>query len=591
MNKTKKDSFAVVGFVTLAVIVAMLAAILISTLGITIESVDNATILEEARRTYAEYVSVNGAGEASSDSGWVAVVIGRKSYYVEVIDGEVQEESVYPQDKKGKRIITWNDHNRHAYSNGFCVCGAVNLRDVTVHDSLVAYEHTLNEQDHTVLLTKYIGGETDITVPDMYVIKGVKYRPVLDSATVFAGNTAINSVTICYGAGYKDNSMKAMFDGCSGLRSVDLSDADTFSVVSMRALFYDCKSLETLDLHGMDTASLKDIGYMFSGSSYGNMPKKLKTIDLSSWDLSRVINSSCCFQRCQAQTILLPDSLAVMGSFFFNHTNNVNSESFTIPAGARKIGLAHATYNFATDGFKEFKVADGNGYYKTLDGILYSIDGASLIAIPKGKTFEGNTFTIPEGVTFLGELSFSRNQNIHTVVIPNSFEIEYVEVGDEDYKLDQYDGGNLNGGNNLSVAVYYYCENLSRYEVKESNTRYTATDGIIYSKDATEVVAIPARYQGKIVIPEGVTDWKAGAFYVGYGDEGDNNTFANKVTLACTGVHIPSSLTSMEEKELLILNWIVDQYIAGNRSEFIITVAEGNTAFAVDESGHLMRTK
>ena len=55
------------------------------------------------------------------------------------------------------------------------------------------------------------------------------------------------------------------------------------------------------------------------------------------------------------------------------------------------------------------------------------------------------------------------------------------------------DDGNLNVGTNLTIAIYRYT-GVTDYAVKDSNPRYTSVNGIIYSKDMTHVVAIPARY-------------------------------------------------------------------------------------------------
>ena len=588
MRGTRKKSLVIVGLIIVIAVVAVLLVVFMPKIAENIRNARNEAILQKAGKAYEQYVSEHASDENFNDSGWIAVVRGGKCYYVKVVDGEIQIEDEYSKDKKGKRIITWSDHTFHAYYNGFCVCGAVDRNNVVIHRSLDVYEHTLNEQDGTVLLTKYIGSDTDVTVPDIYVIKGKKYRPVLDSTTVFAGNSSITSVTVSYGVGYKSNTMKLLFSDCVALRFVDLSDADTFAVVSMKRMFYNCKSLEGLNLSGIDTCSLKDMTQMFAGSN-SNIPEKLKIIDLSGWDMSRVVSTVCCFQRSRAEKIILPDNISVISEYCFNHVDRFAAKSFTVPAGVKKIGLAHAFYNFGTGEFSEFAVADGNGYYKAIDGVLYTKDGTRLIAVPKGKTFENNTFVIPEGVTLLGELSFSRNKNIETLVIPNSLAVEYVGVENNLYKIDVYDTGNLNGGNILNIAVYYYCENLSAYEVKSDNTRYTAENGILYSKDKTEVVAIPVRYRGEIVIPEGVTTWREGAFYIGDRSESDNKSFANTVTLACTGVHIPSSLTDIDKDELETLNWLVDQYKAGERSEFVITVEDGNASFEVDGNGHLVR--
>ena len=113
------------------------------------------------------------------------------------------------------------------------------------------------------------------------------------------------------------------------------------------------------------------------------------------------------------------------------------------------VGKSHIFYDFGKDStFKKFIVESGSTTLKTVDDILYTYDGTRLISIPRGKTFTNNTYIIPEGITFMNELSFSRNKNIDTIVLPNSYEIiRYIDKNNNSY-------GFINTGNSLSVAIY-----------------------------------------------------------------------------------------------------------------------------------------
>ena len=296
-------------------------------------------------------------------------------------------------------------------------------------------------------------------IPDAYAVDGESYRPILDSETVFRGNTAITSVRIGAGAGFLNGSMRLLFGECPKLSSIDLSETDTSGVTSMNYLFYKCEALRSLDLSAFDTSSvvtmygmfsnctmlseltgyenwdtsaLEDMGFTFDRVASASKAGALACIDLSRWDLDQLRRSAWCFQICRARQILLPDNLAIMSAGFLNHATKVTGSSFTIPAGVKKIGYAHTIYDFATDDFVEFIVAEGNEHYKAVDGILYSMDGTEMLAVPRNKPFENGVYEIPEGVTFLGELSFSRNYNIHTLVLPDSYVLRYVPVYDEE---------------------------------------------------------------------------------------------------------------------------------------------------------------
>ena len=498
----------------------------------------------------------------------------------------------------------------HSYEKGICAsCGAVDPA-ATEGTALDDFEYTLDADSETLTLTKYIGTDTAVTVADVYVVDEKAYHPILDAATLFRGNTTITSVTVGSGADYLDNSMSYLFAECTKLTDIDLSEADTASVTDMSYLFYQCAALKSLELSGLDTQNVTTMRSMFSYckkladlTGYENWDTgslecmyqmfnwvgysasgALETVDLRNWDLDQVTNTGWCFQYCFAQQILLPDNLAVMSAGFLNHAQKVAGTSYTIPVGVKKIGYAHTIYDFATNDFVEFIVAEGNTNYKTVDGILYSADGTEMLAVPRNKPFEDGIFEIPEGVTFLGELSFSRNYNITTLVLPDTYVIEYVPLYDDRYIVFE-DKGNLNTGTNLSIAIYCYT-GITEYAVKDSNPNYSSANGIIYSKDGTQVVAIPARYAQQMDIPEGVTKWNKEAMWA----DTDNNSSSTliKLLVNCPGVSIPASLKEISDDQLSMLN-LLHSSRAGTSNPFTITIAEGNTAFELDSDGSLCR--
>lgn len=446
------------------------------------------------------------------------------------------------------------------------------------------------------------GDCTALTAADF---SAVDTSAVTDMSYIFYNCTALKSVVFPAVETAQVNTLRGLFSGCSALTSVDLSELDTSSVTDMSYLFYNCEKLKTLDLSAFDTSRVTAIRAMFSGckrlsgltgyegwntSSLENMSFAFNyvaysvnaatqvRIDLSRWDLSNLKNCGWCFQFCRAQTILVPDNIAVMSAGFVNHATRYEGSSYTIPAGVKKIGYAHTFYDFATDDFTEFRVAEGNTAYQAIDGVLYSADGTEMLAVPRNKPFENGVFEIEEGVTFLGELSFSRNYNIHTVVLPDSYEIGYVPVYDERYIVFE-DTGNLNAGTNLSIAIYCYT-GVTDYAVKGSNPRYSSENGVIYSKDTTHVVAIPARYDRAIVVPEGVTDWDSEAMWA------DGSATVDNLLKSCPGVSLPSTLRVMADDQLEMLNRLRDDR-AGSDNPFTITLSGDNTAFRLDEEGRL----
>ena len=474
------------------------------------------------------------------------------------------------------------------------LCLPVHAAETETATPLSAFVYTL-QTEGKILLTQYTGNSTRVTVPASYTVEGARYPVQLDSKTLFRGNETVRQVTLCQGITFLNNSAAGLFANCPNLTSAISRNADTAGLITMQYMFYNSPKLATVDLTGWDTSDvismrslfsgcnalsafigyenwdtgkLTDISFMFDGT------KKLDTVDLSRWDLSQLQNSGWCFQLCGAKQILLPDNLSIISAGFLNHATNYAGSSFTVPAGVKTIGYAHTFYDFATEDFREFRLAEGNRQFQVADGILYSGDGQQLLAIPRGKTFSQSTYTIPEGVTFLGELSFSRNYNIQKVVLPNSYQLKSVSKYDAAY-ITYDDIGDLNGGINLNIAVYLYT-GVTEYAVKEDNPNYTSVDGVLYSKDMTTLLAVPTRYAGYMQIPEGVQVWRSQAMW--YGDDNINSMMEHS-----TGVYIPASMTDIAPDQYAKLNWLLE-----NVSGFRVTVSKDNPVYSINKSGKLV---
>lgn len=77
------------------------------------------------------------------------------------------------------------------------------------------------------------------------------------------------------------------------------------------------------------------------------------------------------------------------------------------------------SYNKKPDAiFEAIQVSSDNPIYCSVDGILYSKDMSTLIAVP--TAYKGTTITLPETVTTIGEWAFAHNQFVKTVILPES---------------------------------------------------------------------------------------------------------------------------------------------------------------------------
>lgn len=392
-------------------------------------------------------------------------------------------------------------------------------------------------------------------------------QPVIlnpDSAGLFANLSHLARVELSMADTSRVTDFMRFFYNCTALGEVDISSFDFQSAVRTRSMFMNCVSLSSVTLGEGDMSTIRDTAFMFSGTG------KLEVIDLSHTDLSGVICSTAMFQQTGAKTILLPDSLSVLGSFFFNHATHYAGESFALPASVKELSGAHLFYNMGTDAFSAFTLPEGNAFASVKDGILYSADGTRLLALPKGKRFANGVFEIPEGVTFLGELSFSRNPYVKTVILPNSYRVRLYEKQNHPDFSDISGSGNKNVGNSLNLAAYAF-SGVRAYAVKEDNPYYTAHNDVLYEKreDGTPcaLVAVPLKYEGELSLPEGVEEWHTDALF-----EISEADFS-----ALSAIRIPSTLTHIAESQINKINAL------GVR----VTVDEDNPVYAVNAEGKL----
>lgn len=268
----------------------------------------------------------------------------------------------------------------------------------------------------------------------------------------------------------------------------------------------------------------------------------LKKITFSGNNLIYI--GTAAFQLCTSlETISLPDSVKYIGDFAFNHCPSLSfpNNTFILPSSLKKIGNQpyypqHSFYNCGD--FASFSTS--SNYYKVINDILYTFDGKTIVSVPQGKTFPEKFFSIPKGTENLGELSFSRTQNIETLEIPASLDVSASLKKEEEIYL--------NKGNDLSRACYVY-SSISKYFA--DNEKYKSYEGVLYSADMKKLIAVPNEYKGILNIPESVTSWEDEAIW------SDVMGAPDKILSEITEINIPSTLENISEKQLETINFLI----------------------------------
>lgn len=105
--------------------------------------------------------------------------------------------------------------------------------------------------------------------------------------------------------------------------------------------------------------------------------------------------------------ITIPEGVTTIGYHAF--LNSKNLTTLSIPKSVTSIDGRISMYSSV----KEICVAEDNATYKSIDGVLYSKDGTTLLDYPCGK--ENLSFEIPSSVTTIADGAFEYNEKITSV--------------------------------------------------------------------------------------------------------------------------------------------------------------------------------
>ena len=190
-------------------------------------------------------------------------------------------------------------------------------------------------------------------------------------------------------------------------------------------------------------------------------------------------------------------------------------------------------------------VDEDHSNYKSVDGVVYSKDGTQLVCCPAGKT---GAFSVPDGVTGIGDEAFYFCMFVTSVTIPDSVTSivddafylcvfltsvtipdSVTGIGEDAFKgcrslksvtipdsVTTIEYGTFRGCTSLAsvtipagvttvrTSAFDGCTSLAAFDVDDSNSDYKSMDGILYTKDGTELIRCPQAKTGAEEVPSGV---------------------------------------------------------------------------------------
>jgi hypothetical protein len=240
------------------------------------------------------------------------------------------------------------------------------------------------------------------------------------------------------------------------------------------------KSVTTLNVEG--SIDVRDFKFM-----------KDSLPNLTTINLSKVIIPSIpekVFKDCEKlKAIVLPTTITSIEHLAFS--NCINLSEIEIPNSVTNLGIR------AFGGCKKLKtinissnvtsisnpfsgcsalinVETSNPNYKSIDGVLYSKDGKTLINCP---TSIKGVFVVPTSVISIDMVSFEDCQNITRIKIPSTV-------------------------SNIDQISLMKCSGL--IDVAPDNAKYRSIDGVLFNKDASQLITCPTSKSGDYIIPDSV---------------------------------------------------------------------------------------
>ncbi len=356
------------------------------------------------------------------------------------------------------------------------------------------------------ILVEYNGAGGDVTIPD-----GVTY--IGDIA--FCDRTDLTGVTIPSSVTRIGNHA---FYGCSNLTDFTIPDSVT-SIGSFA--FSGCTGLTSLTIPGSAAIVEPSAFYGCTG---------LTAISVAADNPTYCSVDGVLFNKDQTELLVYPGGK--VGAYTIpDSVTTIDNDAFSGCVGLTAIS-----------------VVAGNPVYRAADGVLFNKGQTELLAYPGGKT---GAYTIPDGVTGIGHYAFSGCTGLTDVTIPGSVTDIGVEAfsgcthltgvtipgsvtGIGSYAFFRCSGLTGvtigDGVTSIGSSAFYGCSGLTAISVAANNPAYCSVDGVLFSKDQTELLAYPGGKAGAYTIPDGVTT-------IGYG--------AFQGCTGLTGVTIPGSVTTI----------------------------------------------
>ena len=416
-----------------------------------------------------------------------------------------------------------------------CACWTGVLAEDVEREAFTSgdYEYALLD-DGTVEITGYNGKAEKLTIPNM--LNGKKVTSI-DNRAFYLCNSLISIII-------PDSVEKISvnpFAYCRTLKSIFVSSEHPYFFAIDGVLFRKAASCLISYPKGREYTTY-------------NIPQGITAIESSA------------FYDCKFLTrVTIPDSVTSIGDCAFSLCDSLTS--ITIPDSVEQIGTNPFTVCSA---LKSISVSPEHPYFATIDGVLFRKADKALISYPAG--ISSSTYTIPQGITAIGDSAFYYCDSLTSVSIPDSV----TSIGDNAfYFCESLTSVTIpDSVTAIGDSAFSYCDSLTSVSIPDSVT--AIGDEAFYSCSSLTSVNIPDSVTSigdrafsycdsltSVSIPDSVTAIGNRAFY--YCD-------------SLTSVSIPNSVTS------------IGDYAFGDCSNLTLTVPRNSYALEYAKTNNIPYT-
>lgn len=446
-------------------------------------------------------------------------------------------------------------------------------------NSLVAWSELENKTlyafwaDPTLSFT-----QTKVNGKDGYMVSAGDRIVIVDEITIPATYMDLPVLMIA-GSAFKD---------CTNLKTVNIpSNIESISVVDP---FEGCINLEAINVYNVEgTTTVRywsEDGVLFYNGENGDSPASVAMVPVAKTGSYRipvgiVELGAEAFKGSSITRVVIPASVTKINDSAFENCANLTSvvfevgdapltigarafancgklERIVLPARLTEINLTKYSVSetsvntvgvsSAFDGctsLSDITVVPGGNNFKSVDGVLYSADGKTLVYCPAVKTGD---FEVPTGVQIVAPGAFIGCNGITSVTLPNTL----TYVGEcAFYGLSQnltavtFKGANLGTGVTVGKYAFRDCVALSELTLEAGSRLVTLSEGAFYN-----CYALPS-----FTVPTSITSIGKHAFYNCYGlkelafaPNGESLTLGEDAFYGCNGftkIELPAYISEV----------------------------------------------